>query len=49
MSDRPPRTAEEETEGRRLLAAAYRRLLPVFQQACQYQAHLGDMLAKIDL
>ncbi len=30
-------------------AAAYRRLLPVFQQACQYQTHLGDMLAKVEL
>jgi len=30
-------------------AAAYEKLLPVFRRACQTQAELGDMLAKLDL
>ena len=29
--------------------AAYRKLLPVFRQACVHQANLGDLLANVDL
>lgn len=49
MSDRPPRTAEEETEGRRLLAdlaAAYRRLYATAAAGLDTSSNEGVMTAR---